>query len=64
MSVWKKLITAVKGGATEAAQSVADSQAIRILEQEIWQANYSKMGFTILWHGSDAWSNVRRYMGR
>jgi len=38
MSVWKKLITAVKGGATEAAQSVADSQAIRILEQEIREA--------------------------
>ena len=38
MSVWKKLITAVKGGATEAAQAVADSQAIRILEQEIREA--------------------------
>jgi phage shock protein A len=38
MSVWRKLITAVKGGATEAAQSVADSQAIRILEQEIRDA--------------------------
>ncbi|GGF65403.1 PspA/IM30 family protein [Alteromonas lipolytica] len=38
MSVWKKLITAVKGGATEAAQSVVDSQAIRILEQEIREA--------------------------
>jgi len=38
MSVWKKLITAVKGGATEAAQSVADGQAIRILEQEIREA--------------------------
>ncbi|MFC3094653.1 PspA/IM30 family protein [Alteromonas sediminis] len=38
MSVWKKLITAVKGGATEAAQAVADGQAIRILEQEIREA--------------------------
>jgi phage shock protein A len=38
MSVWRKLITAVKGGATEAAQSVADGQAIRILEQEIREA--------------------------
>lgn len=38
MSVWRKLVTAVKGGATEAAQSVADSQAIRILEQEIREA--------------------------
>ncbi|WP_026377102.1 PspA/IM30 family protein [Aestuariibacter salexigens] len=38
MSVWRKLITAVKGGATEAAQTVVDSQAIRILEQEIREA--------------------------
>lgn len=38
MSVWKKLITAVKGGATEAAEAVVDSQAIRILEQEIREA--------------------------
>lgn len=38
MSVWRKLITAVKGGATEAAQAVVDGQAIRILEQEIREA--------------------------
>ncbi len=38
MSVWRKLVTAVKGGANEAAQSVVDSQAIRILEQEIREA--------------------------
>jgi phage shock protein A len=38
MSVWKKLITAVKGGANEAAQNVVDGQAIRILEQEIREA--------------------------
>lgn len=38
MSVWRKLVTAVKGGVTEAAESVADNQAIRILEQEIREA--------------------------
>lgn len=38
MSVWRKLITAVKGGVTEAAESVADNQAVRILEQEIREA--------------------------
>lgn len=38
MSVWKKLFTAVKGTATEAAQAVVDSQAIKILEQEIREA--------------------------
>lgn len=38
MSVWKKLITAVKGGANEAAEAVIDSQALRILDQEIREA--------------------------
>ena len=38
MSVWKKLVTAVKGGANEAAEAIADSQAIRILEQEMREA--------------------------
>lgn len=39
MSIWNKLFSAVKGGVNEAAESVADSQAIRILEQEIREAN-------------------------
>lgn len=38
MSVWKRLITAVKGGVNEAAESVVDSQALRILDQEIREA--------------------------
>ncbi|MGF1757646.1 PspA/IM30 family protein [Photobacterium sagamiensis] len=38
MSVWKKLFTAIKGGANEAAENVADSQALRILDQEIREA--------------------------
>lgn len=38
MSVWSKLITAVKGGVNEAAETVADSQALRILDQEIREA--------------------------
>ena len=38
MSVWGKLFTAVRGGANEAAQSVADNQALRILDQEIRDA--------------------------
>lgn len=38
MSVWKKLVTAVKGGANEAAEAIADNQAIRILEQEMREA--------------------------
>ncbi|ABC33232.1 Phage shock protein A (IM30), suppresses sigma54-dependent transcription [Hahella chejuensis KCTC 2396] len=38
MSVWKKLVTAIKGGANEAAEAVVDSQALRILDQEIREA--------------------------
>ncbi|MGI0118886.1 PspA/IM30 family protein [Zooshikella sp. RANM57] len=38
MSVWKKLFTAIKGGANEAAEAVADSQALRILDQEMREA--------------------------
>ena len=38
MSVWNKLFSAVKGGVNEAAESVADTQALRILDQEIRDA--------------------------
>ncbi|MGF1724351.1 PspA/IM30 family protein [Photobacterium nomapromontoriensis] len=38
MSVWKKLFTAIKGGVNETAESVADNQALRILDQEIREA--------------------------
>ena len=38
MSVWGKLFTAVRGGANEAAEAAADSQALRILDQEIRDA--------------------------
>ncbi len=38
MSVWRKLVTAVKGGANEAAEAVVDNQALRILDQEIREA--------------------------
>ena len=38
MSVWGKLFTAVRGGVNEAAETAADSQALRILDQEIRDA--------------------------
>lgn len=38
MSVWQKLVTAMKGGVNDAAESVADSQALRILDQEMREA--------------------------
>ena len=39
MSVWKKLMTAVQGGVNDAAEKVADGQALRILDQEIREAS-------------------------
>ena len=39
MSVWNKLVTAVRGAANEAGESVADKNALRILDQEIRDAN-------------------------
>ncbi|WP_108787083.1 PspA/IM30 family protein [Erythrobacter sp. Alg231-14] len=41
MSVWGKLFTAVRGGVNEAAEGVADSQAMRILDQELRDADNS-----------------------
>jgi phage shock protein A len=34
MSIWKKLVTAVRGGASEVGEAIVDVNAIRILEQE------------------------------
>ncbi|WP_062118353.1 PspA/IM30 family protein [Aureimonas sp. AU40] len=39
MSVWGKLFSAVRGGINEAAESVADTQALRTLDQEIREAD-------------------------
>lgn len=38
MSVWRKLVTAVKGGANEAAEAVVDANLMRILDQEMRDA--------------------------
>ena len=35
MSIFSKIMTAVRGGATEAGQAIVDANAIRIFEQEI-----------------------------
>jgi len=34
-SIWSKLLTAIRGGATEVGEAVVDSQSLRILDQEI-----------------------------
>ena len=35
MSIFKKIITAVRGGATEAGEAIVDANSTRIFEQEI-----------------------------
>ncbi|MBB4821080.1 phage shock protein A [Pseudomonas alcaligenes] len=39
MSIWKKIITAVRGGASEVGEAIVDANAIRILEQEMRDAD-------------------------
>ncbi|MBI2380615.1 MAG: PspA/IM30 family protein [Gammaproteobacteria bacterium] len=39
MSILKKLFTALRGGATEVGEAIVDSQALRILDQEIRDAH-------------------------
>lgn len=38
MNIWSKLLTALRGGAREVGESLVDGQALRILEQEIRDA--------------------------
>lgn len=38
MSVWTKLFMAVKGGVNETAEGIADAQALRVMDQEIREA--------------------------
>ena len=39
MSIWAKVATAVRGGVSEAGEAIVDKQALRILEQEIRDAD-------------------------
>ena len=39
MNIWGKIATAVRGGVNEAGEAIADSQALRILDQEIRDAD-------------------------
>ncbi|TVZ39707.1 phage shock protein A (PspA) family protein [Alteromonadaceae bacterium 2753L.S.0a.02] len=38
MNIWAKMITALRGGINEAGEAVVDSQALRILDQEVRDA--------------------------
>ncbi|MEG3792564.1 PspA/IM30 family protein [Lysobacter sp. CCNWLW3] len=39
MNIWSKLLTALRGGANEVGESLVDGQALRILDQEIRDAD-------------------------
>lgn len=39
MSIWKKLVTAIRGGASEVGEAIVDANAIRILDQELRDAD-------------------------
>ena len=39
MSIWAKVVTAVRGGVHEAGEAIVDHQALRILDQEIRDAD-------------------------
>ena len=39
MNIWAKMITALRGGATEIGETIVDTQALRILDQEVRDAS-------------------------
>jgi len=39
MNVWAKMLTALRGGVNEAGEAIVDSQALRILDQEVRDAS-------------------------
>ena len=39
MSIWAKVATAIRGGVSEAGEAIVDNQALRILDQEIRDAD-------------------------
>ena len=43
MSIWAKVATAIRGGVSEAGEAIVDNQALRILDQEIRDAD-SELG--------------------
>jgi phage shock protein A len=39
MNIWAKMMTALRGGVSEAGEAVIDGQALRILDQEVRDAS-------------------------
>lgn len=52
MNIWSKMVTALRGGVNEAGEIIVDSQALRILDQEVRDATaelkQSKDGLTTI----------------
>lgn len=52
MNIWSKILTALKGGVNEAGEAIIDTQALRILDQEVRDAgeelNTSKDGLAAI----------------
>lgn len=52
MNIWSKVVTAIRGGVNETGEAIVDTQALRILDQEIRDAahdlNLSKDGLASL----------------
>lgn len=52
MNIWSKMVTALRGGVNEAGEHIVDSQALRILDQEVRDATaelkQSKDGLTTI----------------
>lgn len=52
MNIWSKMVTALRGGVNEAGELIVDSQALRILDQEVRDATaelkQSKDGLTAI----------------
>ena len=62
-SIWSKLFTALRGGANEVGEAIADQQALRILDQEIRDAdsalsNARRELVTIMAGGNDVLSQL------
>jgi phage shock protein A len=39
MNIWSKMMTALRGGVSEAGEAIVDGQALRILDQEVRDAS-------------------------
>ena len=55
-SIWSKLFTALRGGANEVGEAIVDQQALRILDQEIRDADSALSNARVNW--SPSWPST------